>query len=519
MLHRRTLLGALPALGAPAILARPVRAQGDRRPELRVAVQALPPTPEPMDGISNVGLRLVGNLFDTPLRRDFLAEAANPGASVLRPSLATAVRRIDPLTWELALRPGVVMHDGAEMTSEDVLATLSEERMRGPRAPWGEGRILWGHVAEVQALDRHTVRLVTRTPDVAMEQRLGAYGFWVISAKAWAEGGLAGSRRAPVGTGPYRLASFERDNRVVLDAHDAHFDGPPPARRVTIQVVPEPATRLAGLVSGEFDLVTNLLTDQAGQLARYPDVEAVSVSLDLVHILYYDTRRPALRDKRVRQALNHAIDYDLLARTVWGEGASRPNGFQTPAFGPLYDGARKFQPYDPDRARRLLREAGYGGQEIVLRLMTGYYANSSEAAQIIQAMWAEVGVPMKLEFVESVQQNGAPGADVRMVSVAFRFPDPAGGGVIVHLGRESGLQRNGFWTPTEYNEVGDALSAATETSERRRLFQKMQDILEDEAPLSLLYAVQETFGKRKSLRYTQYPLYYMDLRSPNLAFG
>lgn len=121
MLTRRSTL-ALPALVTAAA------AQGDPRPALRIAVQALPPTLEPLETISNVGLRITYNVFDTLIRRDFAAEAAS-GRAVLRPHLATAWRRPDPLTWEFDLRPGVIMHDGHELTAADVAATMSQARM------------------------------------------------------------------------------------------------------------------------------------------------------------------------------------------------------------------------------------------------------------------------------------------------------------------------------------------------------------------------------------------------------
>ena len=159
-------------------------------------------------------------------------------------------------------------------------------------------------------MDALTVDLVTRSPDPVMPQRLAAYGAWIVGAKAMAAGGAETMRTAPVGAGPYKLSEFVRDTRLVLSSHDDYWMGRPAAREVRIEVVPEAATRIAGLISGEYDIVTNLLPDQMPQLDGYDDVEALAVPLDLVHMLFYDTRRPAVADARIRQALNHAIDYD-----------------------------------------------------------------------------------------------------------------------------------------------------------------------------------------------------------------
>lgn len=438
--RRAALAGAL---AAPAILSRLARAQADTRPTLRIAVQALPPTLEPLEAISNVGLRLTYNVFDTLLRRDFLAEARDGGQHLVA-HLATGVTPRDPLTWEIALRPGVRLHDGGELTAEDVLSTFSAERMWGPQVQTFEGRVNFGHLAGLEATGRHTLLLHTRTPDVVMPHRLAAYGGWIHSAKAYAASGLDGMRQRPMGSGPYRYGSFERDRRVVLEAHDEYWMGRPPARRIVFSVVPEASSRLAGLQAGDFDLATNLLPEQAETLARHSDLEGVGVPLDFAHVLYYDTRRPGLRDARVRRALNHAVDYETLGRSLWGDGYRRLAALQIPAFGALYDSARKGFEYNPDLARRLLREAGYRGEELIIRIAPSYYLQMALAVQAIQQMWRAVGVNSKLETRENLSLVNLPGADVRPTSIAFRFPDPLGGGLMVHLSRDYFMQKNGF---------------------------------------------------------------------------
>lgn len=522
MMNRRNLLQLLAASTAAATVARfdsAAAQQADARPALRIGVQALPPTLEPLNSITNIGLRPIDCLFDRPLVRDFKAEAHNPGKQIIVPQLATSVKHVEPLTWEMTLRPNVKLHDGTTLSSADIIATFSPERI-GPKTPYPEGKILFGHIDKVTAVDDLTVRFATKTPDPIMDQRLAAYGGWIIGAKAVTEGGPDSVKTAPVGTGPYKLREFSRDTRVVFDSHDDYWMGKPAAREVSIDVVPEAATRVAGLISGEYDIVTNLLPDQVSQFEGYSDVEVISVPLDLLHALYYDTRGKVLSNVKIRQALNYAIDYDRLGKAIWGEKFSRPNGLQTPAFGDLYDPDRKFYPYDADRAKALLAEAGYKGEEIVLRLISGYYVGSEDAAQIIQSMWAELGINMRLELVESAQMLYQPGADIRMISVAFRFPDPLGGGVIVAFGPNAVPQQQGNWTPTNgYNETGAELMAAQEPAERKRLFQKMLDLFEQDAPATILYAANEIFAKRKTVNWTHYPLYYMDLRPDNLSFS
>jgi peptide/nickel transport system substrate-binding protein len=515
-IRRRAML--LTSLAAPALLPRIAGAQADGRPVLRIAVQALPPTLEPLEAISNVGLRITYNVFDTLWRRDFQAEARD-GGQRLTPFLATALEQRDALTWVATLRPGVRLQDGGEMTSADVLSTFSAERMWGPQVQTFEGRVNFGHLAGVEADGPRRVVFRTRTPDAVMPQRLAAYGGWIHSARSYAETGLAGMRTRPIGTGPYRVAGFQRDQRAVLESHDEYWQGRPPARQVVFTVVPEASSRLAGLRAGDYDLVTNLLPEQIEGLERHPTIEGVDVALDFAHILYYDTRRPWLRDARVRRALNHAVDTETLGRSLWGAAFRPMPALQIPAFGDLYDASRRGFPYDPALSRRLLREAGYRGEELIIRIAPGYYLQMLQAVQVIQEMWTAAGVNTRLEIRENLSLLTQPGADIRPTSIAFRFPDPLGGGLAVHLAREYSLQQSGFWQPDRFNAIVDALRIAVEPADRKRLWLALLDEFEAEAPALILYPVREYFAKRRAIRWSHPPLYYMDFRATNLAFA
>jgi peptide/nickel transport system substrate-binding protein len=134
-------------------------------------------------------------------------------------------------------------------------------------------------------------------------------------------------------------------------------------------------------------------------------------------------------------------------------------------------------------------------------------------------MWRAVGVPSRLETRENVATVNQPGADVRPTSISFRFGDPLGGGLMVHMSRQYSLQTGGFWQPEKFNAISEALAAATEPAERRRLWLALMDEYEAEAPALILYPIQEVFAKRRDIRFTHYPLYYMDLRQKNFGYS
>jgi len=130
-----------------------------------------------------------------------------------------------------------------------------------------------------------------------------------------------------------------------------------------------------------------------------------------------------------------------------------------------------------------------------------------------------VGVNTRLETRENLSLLTQPGADIRPTSIAFRFPDPLGGGLAVHLSREYSLQRSGFWQPVRFNEIVDALRVAGDREERKRLWLALLDEFEAEAPAVILYPVREYFAKRRAIQWQHPPLYYMDFRPGQLAFG
>jgi peptide/nickel transport system substrate-binding protein len=208
----------------------------------------------------------------------------------------------------------------------------------------------------------------------------------------------------------------------------------------------------------------------------------------------------------------------MMGQALWGEGFRRMAALQIPAFGDLYDADRRGFAYDPDRARRLLREGGYRGEELIVRIAPNYYLQMLQGVQVIQQMWAAVGINTKLEIRENLSALTQPGADIRPTSIAFRFPDPLGGGLAVHLAKEYSLQQAGFWQPVRFNELVDALRLATAPEERRRLWLALLDEYEAEAPAVILYPVREYFAKRRAIRWSHPPLYYMDFRAGQLAF-
>lgn len=539
-MNRNRWKATIAALAAAGVALSSVAATADDRPEVVVAVNALARTLEPAERDGNVDVRIIYSMYDTLIRWDFLNPMPN-GDARLVPGLATAWKRIDPRTLELTLRKGVKFHNGDEMTADDVVFTFSPERLWGNNSVLAYGRPYFGHLEKVEKIDAYTVRFTTTRPDLILEKRLSTYASFVVNArqwldikarvekenagkpadqqKDWKQTALTEIRWNPVGTGPFKFKSWRKDGFIELEAFDGYYMGKPTASKLTFRVVPEVAARIAGLVSGEFNIAVDIPPDQIDVLKRYNDIDLRPVVIDNVHLIVFNTTHPVLKDKRVRQALSLAIDRDLLVNTLWSGMTRVPNGHQLPEFGELYNKDRKGYVYDPAKAKALLKEAGYKGETVDYRMIPNYYLNGLEAAQIVQEMWKKVGFNVELKMAENFDRVRTPDVGVYAWSNTFRLPDPIGS-LLVNWGARSAIQKKSkYWTPPEeFSKLEGIVETGTETAARAKAFQRMLDIFEDEMPMTILYSPLEVYAVNKKVQWKPYEQYFMDFRAYNLTF-
>lgn len=498
-------------------------ASADERPDLVVAVNGLPGSLESIEEMGNVAVRITYSMFDPLIRRDFLANEEG-SSSKLVSGLAESWKKIDDRTIELKLREGVKFHNGDELTSDDVVFSLNPGRGHGYNPLIGAARRFMLTLSHVEPIDKYTVRIVSKEPDVLFEQRLAGYAMWIVNAREYMLKGKDAFARNPVGTGPYKMDEWVDGEYIRLVAHDDYFGGRPTAKSITFRAVPEVSARIAGLVSGEYDIIVNVPPDQVPVLEEYQDVAVKQVVLDNTHMLVFFNTGP-LADSRVRRALSLSIDRALLREALWGDKNYTPNGHQLPSYG-LYLADYPAFDYDPEAARRLLEEAGYNGEEIVYKLPLNYYLLSLEAAQAMQQMWKDVGLNVKLEPVENWTQVEDPNSPVhiRPWSNTHRIPDPLGS-FVPQWGEASGIQNNNdlperSWkAPARFNELLDVLTTSTSDEERRKAYREALDIWMEEAPGTMLYNPLETYALKADIQWRPVSLYYMDFRPGNLQFG
>ena len=534
-LSRRAALAAaaaLPAVSLTGGLPRFAIAQADQRPTVTVAVQriATSNTLCILNEASNVGTRHYTAYKEPLIDTDWTGDLS------LRPGLAESWRMVDDRSIEFTLRPGVRHHNG-DLLSVDVVVFTFTERLFGTEAErtapagatrdpkWAPAKVragartMYAGIEQVTPVDARTVRITLKAPDVTLLGRISMRAGCIVNARAHREApSWFEWARKPVGTGPYRVAEYRAESRLVLEAHDDYWGGRPPIRQLRFIEVPELASRLNGLFAGEFDFACDVTPDQIPAIERNPRFDVAGGLITNMRCLNFDTSFPALRDPRVRRAMSLALDRQMIVDTLWGGRTRIPQGIQYPFYGPMFLADRAPPRFDAAEARRLLREAGYRGEPIPYRLMPNYYTNQLATAQIAVEMWKAVGLNVDMQLKENWSQVQEPaGRALNDNSMTAFFNDPVSF-FPSSFGRDGDLARLGYYSNAEVQRLMPTLEGSTDMAARRTAFGRMLDIIEHEDPaLLILHETANFTAKRRDVQWKPARSFVMDFQGRNFA--
>lgn len=508
-------------LAAPAALAAPAVAQSDPRPQVSVAVQNLATsnTLEMLLEQSNVGTRIFRNYLEPLVDTDWTGDMS------LIPGLATGWRRIDERVVEFDLREGVVFHDGSPFTAEDVVFSFGPDRMWGggarevPAAVPQTARQAFPAFERMEAAGPHRVRLVNSRPDPVQVGRMARSIAVIVPRGAFlaAPSFLEWARR-PVGSGPYRIAEFRPDRMLVMEPHDAHWQGRPPLRRLRFLEVPEVSSRINMLISGEAEFATDVPPDQIRAIESDRRFEVVGGPINNTRYIVFNKAHPVLADPLVRRAMTHAIDREAIIAALWEGRTSVPRGLQWEFYGEFYLRDVEAPRFDPAEARRLLRESSYRGQSIPYRCLNNYYTNQTPTAQILVAGWREVGLNVQLQMVENWGQilGGEPASrGVHDWSAAAVVPDPSVQ-MVGSWGPGSAVWRRNQWRNEEFGALCEEFDSSLDTPRRLAIWRRMLAIIEREDPGYVVLHRNANFtAKRRDIRWRPAQSFFMDFRGSN----
>jgi peptide/nickel transport system substrate-binding protein len=315
----------------------------------------------------------------------------NPNAPCLAEAWTTSE---DNLGYEFTVRRGVRFHNGERVTAEDV--KFSFERYRGVARD-----VIKARVASIEAVDDRHVRFRMKSPwpDFLTYYSSASGAGWIVPKNYVEKVGDAGYLKAPVGAGPYKFVSFSPGVELVLEAFEGYWRKTPGVKRLVMKVIPDDSTRLVALKRREVDIAYSIRGELAQELLRTPGLKLEPVVPQTSTWLYFpdqwDAKSP-WHDLRVRQAANLALDREGMNQALY-LGYCRTTNSIIPYTFPYY-----WQPppavYDPEKAKKLMAEAGHpGGFDAGL-----YYVDSSTASvgEIAINNLAAVGITLELQPVE-----------------------------------------------------------------------------------------------------------------------
>lgn len=428
---------------------------------------------------------------------------------VVRPRLAESWEFTQPNVLQLQIRQGVTFHDGTPLNAAAVVASL--EHFLDPNAT-NPGRFVLSRLSAVRATGEYTVELETETPFAPLLAHLAHPVAAIVQA------GLGeGLERHPVGTGPFRFVSWEQDAEVVLEANPDYWGGEPAIRQFVMRIIPDVSTILVELRSGGIDAYYGIPADSFNAIASTPGVEAQSFLGWGSNYVGFNLNNPKLQDVRVRQAIAHVIDKELIGSIVNGIPAVAAI---PPTVAYAAQDLEDPYPYDPEAAKALLAEAGVSN--LSLRIDTYTDPTLDTIAQILQAELAEIGVNLEIRsqpyaaYAEAVLEDslelyasgwGTVTLDADYALYGFLHPSERGGG------------------SNNSNYVNDHVTALLEEGRnnpdpevRAAAYHEVQEIILQDLPFVTVNFPLSTFAKGDALQgeNVNFSVITFDLRNATL---
>ena len=509
-LTRRDLLKGAAALGAaaavPLTAGGPALAQTTQKKELVTAQSGDVSKFDPHFSTSSNDVRVSFNIFDNLVSR-------HPDGK-LYPSLATEWKLEGQTTWRFKLRQGVKFHNGDPFTSAD--AKYSIERTYDPAAKTMVATVL-ATIERVEAPDPATLVVTTKKPDPLLAARLAFYGGQIIPKKYVESVGNDAFNAKPVGTGPVRFTSWVKDDRAVLDANPDYWGGKIDMDRWVMRPIPETAPRIAALLKGEVDAITQLPPDQEDRVAANASTRVAGALYAGLYVLAVNSKRPPLDNPLVKQALSLAIDREAIVKELWRGRGIVPGG-------PIAKGDNHFDAslpplaYNPAEAKERLKKAGYKGEEVFIETTVAYVAQDKAMSEAIAAMWKDVGVNVKVEVIEysvRAQKNREKSfKGVFWSDPTSTLSDPDG--MMWRLLGPGGPQD--YWREAKFDELGNAARFSVDEKFRGQAYKDMSKIFLEHFPWLPVIQPYEDYGIQKYIDFTPNPNQQFEIRRFNFKF-
>jgi len=442
--------------------------------QLVVGVDSDPGSVDPRRDLGNQGFSIIQHIYDDIIHRD-------TGTSPI-PWLVEKWQQVTPTTLRFQLRKGVKFHNGEDFTAEAIKVTI-QQHAESKLSPY---KAMMSHVKDFKIADPYTIDLITEKPWRPLVRHIT----WLVCLSPRAVTDL-GDKLATtaVGTGQMRFVEYKPGQHIVGEANPNYWGKKSNFTGIEWRFLPEVGTRVAALQAGEVMQINNVPPDQIAAIKANPNLRVEVSRTDRLIFLVMHTERQLFKDKRVRQAMNYAIDKDTIVKELLG-------GLAPVARAPIPQGVWGFNPnlppykYDPDRAKKLLADAGVNGATVNLATPNGHWLADKQAGEAIAGYLQAVGLKVAFDnptwgvYSAETNKNEKSKYDMFMTGIGVGNGEPDH--LLSNYVATSGL--NG----AEYsNPAVDALieQGATTVDEAaaKPIYYKVQELIWDDAPWVFLW--------------------------------
>ena len=338
---------------------------------------------DPHQGKETPAVEVTCQIFDTLTKVD-------PATGTVSPQIAEKWEIVDDTHYVFNIRKGIKFHDGSELTAEDVKFSLDRAIASASVS------YIVDFIKEVNIKDEYTVELVLHAPYAPALNNL-ALPFAAIVPKAIVEADEANFILNPIGSGPYKFIEWKQGDHIKMEAFADYMDGESPTKYLEMRVVPEAAQRLIALETGDLDMSYDLGPNDVQRAKDNPDVQVFEAPGLTCWYISMNLKKEPFTNPKVREALNYAIDRQLIVDTIMSGNGEPADCIIAPAvFGYYSDGPYE---YNPEKAKELLAEAGYENG-----FKTSIWVNDNqsriEICQTVQAMLLDIGIDCSVEVME-----------------------------------------------------------------------------------------------------------------------
>jgi peptide/nickel transport system substrate-binding protein len=396
--------------------------------------------------------------------------------------------------WVFKLRKGIKFTNGAPLTSKDV--AFSIEKMRDTKGGSLQAPN-FKDVTEIQTPDDHTVIFVTKQPMATFLDRID--NRFIVSKEAAEKAGDPWYRNL-VGTGPYKLVSYQRGGNMVFTRNDDYWRGKAAIMEVVFRKVTEDAARVAALEAGQADFINNVPIHEVARLQRHPRVRIDQIEGLRMFFLTMNVAFKPFDNKLVRQAVNYSIDAPAIVKNIFdgiGYAINGPVGSQVLGSDPKL----KRYPYNPGKAKELLAQVGYrDGLDLQFYYSSGRYPKDREVCQVVAAQMVKGGFRVELVSQEWAQFWGNDG--VNGGKLPFYY---IGRGSLTDADTlydqyfRTGTTKRCNYSNPDFDKLITEQQKIPDTKKRIALLQQAGKILMEDAPFVPLYNLADIYGAAKNL--------------------